>query len=62
MNDNKVYLNVIFAELLVCISIFLVLTFGKLIFVDQFKKISDFYEVYARFDANVSLVYEGTKN
>ena len=56
---HKIFIKLLLIEFITCILIFIIATAFKLLFADDFIKVSNLYEKYARFDTSTSLVYEG---
>ena len=55
----RIYVKLLIIEFTVCVLIILLLTVYKMFDGSTFTIINDYYNEFARFDADVSLVLEG---
>ena len=58
MYKESIFIKIIALQLLVCISVFILLTALKFLNLKCFEELREFYQTYGKFDADVSLVFE----
>jgi len=55
----NLYLKVLIVQLLLCLLVILTISAMRIFSTNHFEKFVSFYKENARYDTNVSLVYEG---
>ena len=58
MSKETVLLKIITLQLIFCVSVFILLTALKFLNLKCFDELREVYQIYGKFDADASLVYE----